>query len=225
MLPSIKESDRFTTDDRLELGAHGVLLTIFAIAVNIALWVLGWVAFYFVFLALLGPVFVAHAMCSTYKGHIKLVATPRQANCPSCFESQVEWYLEKSSNGGRDAKWTPKLHCRWCGYKAERGASGASDVATAVASNTTTAASSRAGGASTLPFPQDLPNDPIAKAQAILRASKAKQRSQDGKAEYETVAVVEAKIVSSEDASTFSTTTSTTHQKDDVVEVTGRNIV
>ena len=235
MLPSIKESDRYTTEDRVELAMKGVLITIFAIAANIFFWVLGWIVFYLVFLVLVGPVLICQAMCSEFKGNIELVRTPRNETCPSCGSEpqqrqpnrpSVEWYKEKSGQQrGRQVEWIPKIHCRWCGYKADRGAMPEARVpvvaATAVRSTRTPAANAA--------LPQNLPDDPIAKAQAILRSSKAKQQtSQDGKADYTTVPVVEAKIVaSSEDASTStSATSSSTVQQDAVVEMTrAQNIV
>ena len=206
MLPSIKESDRFTSEDRVALLNMGVLSTI-AVAVNIIAGLLGWIGLkivlYFVLLAVVGPVFrfayllvvgpvsFCQAMCCEFKGIIYLVDTPRNETCPSCgsgplrnlhghrHRTSVEWYKEKSS---RQREWIPKLHCRKCGYKANRVA------ATAVRSTRTRAAnasrSTRTRAART-----KRPRNPS--------KAKKQQKSQDGKADYATVPVVEPRLLPS----------------------------
>lgn len=174
LLPSVKETDRLTDADRCLRVAVSVFVTIFAAAMNFALYVSGYYSPYLIIIMFMGP-FLSFTACKEYKGKIKM--KPRDANmfCPSCGErGAMERYDENvGSETNREYRvvyvkrtttvyWASMIHCRSCGYKSNQNREGAP-------------AAGAVGGGRVARGRANLENDPVAKARAILAASKAKQ--------------------------------------------------
>eukprot|EP00956_Cyclotella_meneghiniana_P026098 scaffold55666_cov43-Cyclotella_meneghiniana.AAC.1 len=102
---SIRESDRYTTDDRVAMGMMGVCATIFGVVLN----------------------YVAYLTGAKYHGKIHVIRTlPR--GCPECSEGgPVEIYKEQTdTRTEREYRviytrvkttetWITKIHCMACG--------------------------------------------------------------------------------------------------------------
>ena len=175
MLPSIKESDRYTSEDRTLMAIGGFALTIFAIALNVGVYLSGYIVPYFIVFLFVGPVLMGMSCCAEFKGNIKIVDVSPSRVCPQCgTQGRMEAYDEKVgqhterqyrviyTNVKTTIQWAQLVHCRSCGYKGNRAS--------------TSGAQRRVGAASAVV----VPDDPLAKAQAILAASKKR----DGKVSY-----------------------------------------
>lgn len=188
MLPSIKESDRYTDDERMCLAVSGFVITIFAAALNVAIYLSGYITSFGLMLIFLGPVMMGMSCCATYKGNIRLVDVAGTLNmaCPECgTQGMMEGYDKKLGQKTErkyrviyterktTVYWAKMIFCRSCGHKDDR------------------------GGHGTLQQGNDL--DPLSKAKAILAASKAKPHGNivaTGKVVYEKLPLEEGGVSS-----------------------------
>ncbi|KAL7580862.1 hypothetical protein ACA910_001131 [Epithemia clementina (nom. ined.)] len=175
MLPSIKESDRLTCSDRIKYAAF-CFFPAFAMALLYGVYdEQRLIGFALLVQLVISLILLAISVCVTYKNRIKLVpAKGITPVCPSCLEEgdSVEWYNERTRDSRHSmwlTRWVDKTHCRWCGYKGDRRTSSrhTSDLHKDPLAN--------------------LPDDPIAKAEAILDFYKTKQPSVTSQACYEQV--------------------------------------
>ena len=124
---SIRESDRYTTDDRVAMGMMGVCATIFGVVLNYVAYLTGYIFGPLLMLLAAGPVFIFMSCCANYHGKIHVIRTlPR--GCPECSEGgPMEIYKEntdtRTERGYRviytRVKTTEtritKIHCMACG--------------------------------------------------------------------------------------------------------------
>ena len=122
---SIKESDRYTSEDRVWLALKGLSTTVLGIFFTWALWVAGWVASPTLILLFVGPTMMGKACFGKYREKIKILRVS-QRECLVCAEGPVELYKEKIDTHvqrecfGRTRvteKWAIKIHCMECGHK------------------------------------------------------------------------------------------------------------
>lgn len=195
MLPSIKESDRYTSEDRMGLAVGGILVTVIAAGLNLALYEAGYYAPYFIVLFFVGLIVMGSSCFVEYHGNIVLTdPDPEQVQrvCPSCqtqglterYEEKVGEHTERQyrvvyTHVKRTQFWAKRIHCRACGFKAhwEQPAARPSNRA-------------RVGvGVPPLLVAVQSSDDPFVKAKAILEASKpkaAKKREDDVYAKLDT---------------------------------------
>jgi len=166
MVESIKETDRYTNDERLQLTVAGAAVTVMTAGLNYALYTTGYYSVSLILCTLLaGPIIMIMSCVVEFKGNIKMQHCPRQSQsvCPSCQEQgTMEWYNEKV---GQDTErqyrvlytirkttthWRRMVHCLGCGLKAVRGGDGNTDMQHAAF------------------------DDSVAKLRAYLEASKAR---------------------------------------------------
>ena len=174
MVESIKETDRYTNDERLQLTVGGAAVTVMTAGLNYALYTTGYYSLYLICLLLAGPSIMIMSCVSEFKGNIKMQHCPRQSQsvCPSCQEQgTMEWYNEKvGQNTERQYRvvytirkttthWRRMVHCLGCGLKAVRGEDGNIDMQQAAS------------------------DDPVAKARAHLETYNARR----GRKTYEKV--------------------------------------
>ena len=120
---SIKESDRYTFEDRVWLALKGLFVTVLGIFVTYATWVAGWVASPTLMVLIIGLAMMRQAFFEKYKNEIKILRVSQQG-CPECGNGPIELYKEKIDSQyqrecfGRTRvteKWAVKIHCLECG--------------------------------------------------------------------------------------------------------------
>lgn len=129
MLPSIKESDRYTVDERILLALAGILLTILAVVFTI---LQGVISYHTAVFLIAGPGVVCKACCGAGdKGKIRVVSgVESKMACPrclkrglmECYKENVGTVTQRRCHIGytevrKTTTWARKVHCRSCGYK------------------------------------------------------------------------------------------------------------